>query len=46
MSKQAFESYGKPDAKVLLQGRNDNTGEFVKSQAHIKFGAKDGQVLK
>lgn len=48
LSKQAVESYGKPDAKVLLQGRNDNTGEFVKSQAHIKFGAKDGQgqVLK
>ena len=46
LSKQAFESYGKPDAKVLLQGRNDNTGEFVKSQAHIKLGAKDGQVLK
>ena len=48
LSKQAFDSYGKPDATVLLQGRNDNTGEFVKSQEHIKFGAKDGkgQVLK
>jgi phosphoserine phosphatase len=48
LSKQAVESYGKPDAKILLQGRNDNTGEFVKSQEHIKFGAKDGkgQVLK
>ena len=47
LSKQAVASYGKPDAKVLLQGRNDNTGEFVKSQNHIKFGAKDaGQALK
>jgi phosphoserine phosphatase len=47
LSKQAVDSYGKPDAKVLLQGRNDNTGEFVKSQMHIKFGAKDaGQALK
>ena len=46
LSKQAFESYGKSDAKILLQGRNDNTGEFVKSQAHIKLGAKEGQVLK
>jgi len=40
LSKRAVESYGKPDAKVLLQGRNDNTGEFVKSQAHIKFGER------
>lgn len=46
LSKQAYESYGKPEAKILLQGRNDNTGEFVKSQAHIKFGATKGQVLK
>ena len=37
---------GKPDAKVLLQGRNDNTGQFEPSQAHVKFGAKTGQVLK
>ena len=46
LSKQAVASYGKPDAKVLLQGRNDNTGQFEPSQAHTKFGAKTGQVLK
>jgi phosphoserine phosphatase len=46
LSKQAVLSYGKPNAKILLQGRNDNTGEFVKSQAHIKFGATEGQVLR
>ena len=46
MSKEAYETYGKPDAKILLQGRNDNTGEFVKSQAHFKLGSKQGQVLK
>jgi phosphoserine phosphatase len=46
LSKQAVASYGQPDAKVLLQGRNDNTGQFVASQAHVKFGGKDGQVLK
>jgi phosphoserine phosphatase len=46
LSKQAVDSYGKPDAKVLLQGRNDNTGQFEPSQAHVKFGAKTGQVLK
>ncbi len=46
LSKQAVESYRTPDAKILLQGRNDNTGQFVKSQAHTKFGATQGQVLK
>lgn len=46
LSKKAVESYGQPHAKYLLQGRNDNTGEFIPSQAHIKFGAKEGQVLK
>lgn len=34
-SKSAFESYGKPEAKFLLQGRNENTGEFIKSQANV-----------
>ncbi|PKL08062.1 MAG: phosphoserine phosphatase [Spirochaetae bacterium HGW-Spirochaetae-7] len=46
LSKQAFESYGKPDAKVILQGRNENTGLFVRSQANVKFGGSEGQVLK
>lgn len=45
LSKQAMESYGKPDAKILLQGRNDNTGEFVKSQTPIKFGEKQDRSL-
>lgn len=30
LSKQAFESYGKPDAKILLQGRNDNAAASVR----------------
>jgi len=37
MSKKAVETYGNPDARILLQGRNDNTGEFVKSQSFIKY---------
>ena len=32
--------------EILFQGRSDNNGEFVKSQAHIKFGATEGQVLR
>ena len=34
-SKLAYESHGKSEAKFLLQGRNENTGEFVKSQANV-----------
>lgn len=45
LSRQAFESYGKPKPKVLLQGRDDNTGQFVPSQAHVKFGATEGKIL-
>lgn len=46
LSKIAHESYGNPDAKIILQGRDDNKGSFVPSQEHIKLGAKAGQVLK
>ncbi len=46
LSRSAAADYGKPEAKVLLQGRDDNKGSFVPSQAHVKFGAKAGQVLK
>lgn len=45
LSKQAVESYGKPSPRVLLQGRDDNVGRFVPSQAHVKFGATEGKVL-
>ena len=46
LSRIAAESYGKPDAKVLLQGRDDNKGTFIPSQAHIKFGGTEGQILR
>jgi phosphoserine phosphatase len=45
-AKQATETYGKPGHKFLLQGRNDNTGQFVKSQMHYKLGSQQGQLLK
>ena len=45
MSKAAVDTYGKPEAKFLLQGRNDNTGQFVPSQAHYKLGSKEPIVL-
>jgi len=41
----AVESHGKADAKFLLQGRDDNTGCFVKSQLHTKLGSTEGGLL-
>jgi phosphoserine phosphatase len=41
----AAETHGKTDAHFLLQGRDDNTGKFVKSQLHFKFGSQEGAVL-
>ena len=46
LSKQAAESYRKPEAKYLLQGRNDNTGLFVSSQASYPYGAEKPEILK
>jgi phosphoserine phosphatase len=46
LSKQAAESYGKPEAKYLLQGRNDNTGQFVPSQASYPYGSEKSEILK
>jgi phosphoserine phosphatase len=45
-SKLAVESYGKPGAKFLLQGRDDGKGVLVPSQLHYKLGSKEGQALR
>ena len=45
-SKEAVASYGKPDARVLLQGRDDNKGVFVPSQLHYKLGSTEGRALR
>jgi phosphoserine phosphatase len=45
-SKTAVDTYGKPDAKYLLQGRDDNKGVFVPSQLHFKLGSTEGQALR
>ena len=46
LSGVAVQTYGKADAKYLLQGRDDNAGVFVASQAHTPLGAKEGKLLK
>jgi phosphoserine phosphatase len=45
-SKAAVDTYGKADAKYLLQGRDDNKGVFVPSQEHFKLGATEGRKLR
>ncbi len=45
-SKQAVETYGNPNARYLLQGRNDNTGLLVPSQKSFKFGSKEAKALR
>lgn len=46
MSKLAVESYGKPGAKYLLQGRDDNTGLFRKAQASVPLGVKEAKLTR
>lgn len=44
-SEEAVKTYGKQNAKFLLQGRNDNTGLFVPSQKSYKFGSTVAKEL-
>ena len=44
LSAEAAATIGKPDAKVLLQGRNENTGLWMPSETMLKLG-KDAPAL-
>lgn len=46
MSKTAVETYGKADAKFLLQGRNDDKGVYTPNQLHYKLGSTEGKALR
>ena len=39
LCQRAISEYGTPQPKILLQGRDDNRGRFIPSQAHIPWGA-------
>lgn len=45
-SKEAVDTYQKPNAKYLLQGRDENTGLYTKSQKTIPLKAKEGKALR
>ncbi|RZL99709.1 MAG: haloacid dehalogenase-like hydrolase [Variovorax sp.] len=42
----AVRGHGDPGTRYLLQGRDDNTGEWVPSQLHTPLGATQGKALK
>ncbi len=45
LSIRAVETYKNNNAKYLLQGRNDNTGEFIPRQEFIKLHSNEGVKL-
>jgi hypothetical protein len=45
LSRQAVDRYGPPDARVLLQGRDDNLGQLLPSQASCRFGSHTARKL-
>lgn len=42
----AVRQHGEPGTRYLLQGRNDNTGDWVPSQLATPLGATQGRALK
>jgi phosphoserine phosphatase len=44
LAQEAIKTYKTPTAKYLLQGRDDNTGQFVPSQLHIALGKAEGKL--
>lgn len=45
-SKTAVDTYGQPDAKFLLQGRDDNKGVYVPSQKSYSLGSTEAKALR
>ncbi|GAA0181109.1 hypothetical protein SH2C18_36880 [Clostridium sediminicola] len=46
ISKEAADTFGKENAKCLLQGRNENLGVFRPSQKSIFLGSSEQKLLK
>ncbi|NLM03445.1 MAG: haloacid dehalogenase-like hydrolase [Clostridiales bacterium] len=45
ISKEAVEQYGDPNAKYVMQGRNENTGRYIPSIGSIRLGKTEIQIL-
>ena len=46
LSKEAADTIGKEDARYHLQGRNENTGEFIQTQKSVFLGKSEEVLLK
>lgn len=46
ISKEAVESFGKPDAKYVMQGRDENKGVYIPTQESILLGKDEPQLIK
>lgn len=45
ISREASETFGKPNAKYVLQGRDENKGVYIKTQESILLGETEPKLL-
>ena len=46
LAKEASETIGKPDARYVLQGRNENMGQFRPSESTIRYGKTEEELMR
>lgn len=46
LAKKAIQTMGDPDARYVLQGRNENTGQFLPQEATIRYGKKEAELMR
>lgn len=46
LAQKAIESLEDPDAKYVLQGRNENYGLFIPQESTIRFGKKEAELIR
>ena len=46
LAKEAVETIGSPYAKYVLQGRNENTGQFIPQESTIRYGKTEAELMR
>lgn len=46
LAEKAVETIGEPDAQYVLQGRNENTGQFLPQEATIRYGKLEAELMR
>lgn len=46
LAKEASETIGKPDARYILQGRNENMGQFRPFESTIRYGKAEAELMR